>query len=457
MKVFFRYIIKLFSCETFLFFVINLVGLSMGLNNIVSIPINFLLKDELDVSPALKATLFSLLTIPWFIKPIFGMISDTFSICGYRRKPYFFIFQSLIAFTFVIFSLYYKSLLLVVIYLFIIYTSLSFISVIAEGLIVEKTKGTDMKQASDKISMFFIMRNAGNLLSTIVGGYLEEYMEKPKIFLIAAIFPLFTLAFICFIKEEKIKSVQTITYEQLEEGARVEKKTDDVLSLKSQIKILKDFMKSPRVYKPCIFIVIFASVPYNYDVFFYYYTNELKFSPSTVGNLNFVSGVAAILGIVVYKRYLYKHKFRTFLRRIIIIVSLMGFLHLVLIFRLNTMVGIPDYLFAFFDNGVNTLFNELSYMPLLVMCTTLCPKNIEATTYSFLTSVMNAGAFLGSQMGALLTWLFGIDQTNFTYLWLFVVVCNLMNFLPLLALNIVEDKTIDEIIEEVKKESTELK
>ena len=46
----------------------------------------FLINLGIEVSTlgAFYATLF----IPWCLKPVYGIISDSFLLCGYRRKPY---------------------------------------------------------------------------------------------------------------------------------------------------------------------------------------------------------------------------------------------------------------------------------------------------------------------------------------------------------------------------------
>jgi Na+/melibiose symporter-like transporter len=53
---------------------------------------SYLYKDDLGLQPSDVARINSLVFIPWIIKPIYGLISDSFPIFGYRRKPYLFIF-----------------------------------------------------------------------------------------------------------------------------------------------------------------------------------------------------------------------------------------------------------------------------------------------------------------------------------------------------------------------------
>jgi len=97
-------------------------------------------KDDFDLSPASVSMIGSLTSLPWIIKPIWGFISDTYPIFGYRRKVYLGFFGVLAAsgFAFLAFSV--KRAWLTVLTLIIIQCSISFCNVIGEGLVVEETQ-----------------------------------------------------------------------------------------------------------------------------------------------------------------------------------------------------------------------------------------------------------------------------------------------------------------------------
>ena len=75
-------------CEKSAFVISYLIAFFMGLTGLSLLAINYLMKDILMFSPA-KATLTNSISyIPWMVKPIFGLISDSCPIFGYKRKPY---------------------------------------------------------------------------------------------------------------------------------------------------------------------------------------------------------------------------------------------------------------------------------------------------------------------------------------------------------------------------------
>jgi hypothetical protein len=78
------------------YLVIILVALSQGVTGLSDLALSYLYKDDLQLQPSDVSRINSLAFIPWIIKPIYGFISDSFPIFGYRRKPYLFISGSII-------------------------------------------------------------------------------------------------------------------------------------------------------------------------------------------------------------------------------------------------------------------------------------------------------------------------------------------------------------------------
>jgi len=51
-----------------------------------------MLKDEYGLSPAMMGLYLSYTTLPWMIKPFWGIITDSKPLFGYRRKSYIILF-----------------------------------------------------------------------------------------------------------------------------------------------------------------------------------------------------------------------------------------------------------------------------------------------------------------------------------------------------------------------------
>ena len=129
--------------------VIMSIGLFQGLSSLSDLAVSYLYKDNYKFSPSLSQSMQNLLNIPWIFKPVFGYISDTLPIFGYRRKSYL-IFTNLLNFLswvlmsfkgvsnefFGIMNLLFNS------------TFLCFSSVIGEALLVElsRSEGEDLEE-----------------------------------------------------------------------------------------------------------------------------------------------------------------------------------------------------------------------------------------------------------------------------------------------------------------------
>ncbi len=67
---------------------ISMVYFVQGILGLARLALSFFLKDDLKLEPAQVAFLTGLAGLPWMIKPLYGFISDTFPLFGYKRKSY---------------------------------------------------------------------------------------------------------------------------------------------------------------------------------------------------------------------------------------------------------------------------------------------------------------------------------------------------------------------------------
>ena len=61
------------------------IGQSDGL---ISQPLNYYLKQVYQWTPVQVTAFLTVLNLPWFLKPLYGMASDFVPLFGYRRKSY---------------------------------------------------------------------------------------------------------------------------------------------------------------------------------------------------------------------------------------------------------------------------------------------------------------------------------------------------------------------------------
>jgi hypothetical protein len=71
-----------------IFFALVYFAEGMGqTDGIISQPLNYYLKQVYQWTPVQIAAFLTVLNLPWFIKPLYGIVSDFIPLFGYRRKP----------------------------------------------------------------------------------------------------------------------------------------------------------------------------------------------------------------------------------------------------------------------------------------------------------------------------------------------------------------------------------
>jgi hypothetical protein len=156
-----------------------------------------------------------------------------------------------------------------------------------------------------------------------------------------------------------------------------------------------------------------------------------------IGLIYCIGSVGSLFGVLLYQISLKDYPFRSMLLWGEVLSSLAGMLDLVLVTRLNLKIGIPDYFFAVIDNNISQMVCRLQWLPLLVLCSKLCPSGIEGTFYALLMSLQNAGLLMSAWWGGLLLQMLNVTQSEFSNLWIVILIRNISRLLPLMLLFLV--------------------
>jgi len=563
-------------------FVAYLIAFFQGLTGLSIIAFSFLMKDILHFNPADSSRVNSLTYIPWMIKPVFGLLSDSIPVCGYRRKSYLIINSLLFVSAYLVLYFYCHRVGIFILGILMGSFNLAFCNVIGEALVVESSNEKGHDVATKNVSNFFLIKAFGNLISTLCSGYLLKHTSPSFVFLISSFLPLIICFSSCFLKENKNSNSQPITrtaalteeavleqngikekekvnevtldndpnvyndladvrkdrshefidlkkekannkkkqaanknnendvyegfekvstlktskgpgerepgnndisgsgtenYQKLDDEKensikyQVENKSDnstnisvsgikdesknqsqEKLNVKQRISLLYNFIKQKEIYKPILFILAFSSSPSYDDSMFYFCTNVLNFDEIIMGRLTFASAIASILGITLYKKWLYKFGFKCIMFSSTVVLTIFSMIAIALVQRWNISLGVSDYWFSLTTSSFVTALTEINTMPLLILAANLCPKNIEGTTYALIMSVLNFGGFVSYNLGSIITSLLGITNKKFDNLWLLILISNLFALLPLPLLLFISDENINKNNEKNEEE-----
>ena len=75
---------------SFVFSVVVIYGISQGLGGALArVGTEYYMKDVQKVQPSEAQVYSGLISIPWIVKPIWGILTDVVPLFGYHRRPYF--------------------------------------------------------------------------------------------------------------------------------------------------------------------------------------------------------------------------------------------------------------------------------------------------------------------------------------------------------------------------------
>ena len=365
-----------------------------------------------------------------------GLLTDLKPIFGLRRKYYIFLNGILIILGWIFLIILKPNLFISSLCLFIISFGKSFSSVLGEAIVVELSllkkkinyneeniKNEILKKteydAKDFISMFFLIRTFGYLISSYLQGKIIEIFSLKTIFLITSLigFLIIISGFLLIEKKIEIKE--------------------------NEYKIINDliiFIQKKNIYIPLLFMIIFGCSPSYNQPLFYFITNKLKFTPSDLGIISMFSTLFSLIGIFIYKKYLKNIKIKKMLLIGSIILIFLSFTTYILVKRINLILKINDFIFLLFGNCIMSLIGDLVAMPILSLSAILCPKNLEGTVYSLFMSANNFGYSLGNLFGSFLTEFFMVTHNHFDNLGKLVITSNLLSFLIIPIILFINDK-----------------
>ena len=408
-----------------------------------SLPLRLYLRNTIGATPGQQAVVFAVVMgMPWNLKVFIGFFSDTVPIRGQRRKPYMFFGTILCTTSWLLFGLYPSEkapIGIVCLLLFFAVLGMIIADVMSDALVVERVKFEKKKGGIQ--SVVWMLRFFGGFCGYLSSGWLMEYgnVHPKTIFFITGFVPLVTLLpSVYFLEDQRVLVKGTQKEESLE-----------------KLWILWDTLQSPYIWKPMVFIYIFASGPNAGDAFSNFLLGPLGFTESTYSYLLRIGMLSQMAGAFIYRKYLSDVNWHKLFCITLLVGSCLSATQLILVSRLNVKWGIPDIVFAFGDEIINDTVAFIIQMPTLVMCAALCPKGIEGVLYALMVCVNNIALSVGGAVSGALTDSLGITNTNFEKLFELVLIASLATLLPILFLPCVpkDAKECEEAAKELEAEN----
>jgi MFS family permease len=364
-----------------------------------------LVLKERGLSASAVADFFLLSTIPWVIKPVYGLLSDFVPLFGRRRQSYFLLASALASLAGFALALtadhgYWR--------LAWLYTAmgfgLAFCDVLADAIMVETGKPRGLTGVFQSAQWAAI--SVATLIVGVLGGYLAHVRSLRVGFVLAACFPLVSFAMVLgFLREPRSRS--------------------DRAAARAAFRALRGAAFGRDLWLVAGFIFCAAFNPLFGPAFLYYQTDVLGFDQRFIGVLASLTAVGSVVGALLYAPLSRSVPLRRLLLSTIGACTAGTFAY----------VGYRGPLSAVVIDTLYGVAGILVQLSLLDLSAKACPRRAEGTFFALLMSVFNGSTQLSTNVGGRL-----YDALGFTPL---VVISAAMTALSLLLVPLLDVERIE--------------
>jgi predicted MFS family arabinose efflux permease len=345
----------------------GIVYFAQGMYDLPTQTLTLTLKERFGLSAGQAATFFLIATVPWYVKPLYGLISDFVPLLGRRRKSYLLLSSGLAALsgaalavsadhTYAVLGVFVTSMGL----------GLAFTDVMVDALMVENGRARGLTGAFQSVQWAAIY--GASIIVGLAGGQLAARRNLHAAFAVAACFPVvsFLMALI-FIREPRAAA--------------------DRAAFRKTLASIREALWERDVWVVAGFTLFWTFSPSFGPAFLYYQTDVLQFSQEFIGLLLSLNAAGFVVGALVYAPL----SRRVSLKRLIVAsigvaaVATLGYL----LYRDWTSALVIDSVF-----GVVGMITQLAFLDLAAKA---CPARVEASFFALLMSVYNLGV-KGSQI-----------------------------------------------------------
>ncbi|KAM3308043.1 putative folate-biopterin transporter 3 isoform X1 [Capsicum chacoense] len=404
--------------------VVLVYGINQGMSlSLIRISTQYYMKDEQKLQPSEAQVYSGIIQLPWVVKPLWGFLTDTLPIFGYRRRPYFALGGFIGVVAMLSLSINQNLHLASALLCLMGGSAGAAIADVTIDACVTENSINHPSLASDMQSLCGLSSSVGQLIGYAISGFLVHLIGSKGVFGLLSI-PASLVILVGMITREV--HGHNVAYK------RVSQKFVDAG------KAMWMALKCENVWRPCIYMFLSLAVSLHiHEGMFYWYTEAKdgpSFSKEMVGSISSVGAVGSLLGVLLYQNAFKNHPFRGLLFWTQLLYGASGLLDLILLSRVNLKFGIPDYVVVVGDAAFTQMIGRLKWMPLLVLSSKLCPSGIEGTFFALLMSIDHIGILTASWGGGLLLHAFNVTRTQFDNLWIVVAIRSILRMLPVCIL-----------------------
>jgi MFS family permease len=347
------------------------------MGGLIGQPLNFYLKEELGLSTSEVSEYLAIASMPWIIKPLYGLISDYLPLFGYRRKSWLMLVNLLGATGFMwLAGLADPGSLVIALTLTAFGTAAS--DVIIDALMVEKGAETGLTARFLGTQWFWFKIAA--VVTALAGGFLAANFEPASALHIAAtltmLAPIAVLTASYFLVQEKPSRIELATMKQ----------TTQSMWLAT---------RSPKLQLAAVFVVLWCFSPGFGAPLYFHMTDILRFDQQFIGQLSAFTAAGGVIGAWVFGHVLARRSLALQANASIgaAILAVLTYLALTEPSAYAQTIAAPLHVSI-------GMLNQIGMLMILSVAARACPPRAEGFTFAVMMSLYNAADQLSSVIGS---------------------------------------------------------
>jgi predicted MFS family arabinose efflux permease len=341
---------------------------------IISLPLSYYLKEVHGYSPTQLSAFLAVFSLPWVIKPLYGLVSDFVPLLGYRRKTYLILVNALatVAYLWATRTGAPNQLLLA---LLLAAYGMAISSTLCGALLVEN--GQRYGTSGAFVNQQWLWFNIAAICAAVFGGQLVQHLSPTSALhtaaAIAAVAPLAVVFTTWYLVSEQKTSV-------------------NLAAMKIALGGLKDAFKTRSLWIVGLFLFLYYFSPGFATPLYYHMTDTLKFSQGYIGALSAISSVGSVVGALLYRRYLTELTSKQLLQLSIALGTVTTAAYLLLFNEATAAVL----------NFCTGIAGMIALVATLTLAADYCPKGSEGFSYAALLSLTNLASTVSDPIGSFL-------------------------------------------------------
>lgn len=356
-------------------------------------------RDELLMQPAEINSFYTAAILPWAMKPMFGLISDSFAFRGQRRRPYVLLGCTLGILGWTLLSILPAVPGLSLGCLILAMTGVVIADVACDSMVVEFVKKQASEEKGKLQSKTTMSRFIGGLLASIAAGVSLGYVTPRVIFACAAAPLLLTFGVAYRYREPTIDDQLYSRIDAEFEGSDIELNEDGTVrvqqrirrmsALRIRLRRLIDAFKDPTIKRPLSFLLLLMCMPSSSTSVFYFMTQKLHFEPFFLSMLGVIRHACGWMGAAIYRAKFRQTSLRKMFVSTTLIITVFSGLQIILVTGANETLGISARAFVLSGEAMDAVVESLGLLPLLVLTAKLTPDGNEGSVYCSMIAATN--------------------------------------------------------------------